>query len=147
MKSVSPPGIEESILSVSQKTIVSTSHNPKVPRSLILHKSWARFIAGGMFKPLVPSESRQVFSLGGMIAVLFTSPLDVVGTRLQPEFYRSQRGANQPESFLSPLSSLRHVRETFQILFSIQQVEGWRSLFKGLGPNLVGVVPAGAIKF
>ena len=44
-------------------------------------------------------------------------------------------------------SSFLHIRETFQILFSISRVEGWRAYFKGLGPSLVGVVPARAINF
>lgn len=43
--------------------------------------------------------------------------------------------------------SFPNFRETFQILFSIPRVEGWRALFKGLGPTLTGVVPASAIKF
>jgi hypothetical protein len=29
----------------------------------------------------------------------------------------------------------------------VQRVEGWRALFKGLGPNLVGVIPARSIHF
>jgi solute carrier family 25 protein 33/36 len=29
----------------------------------------------------------------------------------------------------------------------VQRIEGWRALFKGLGPNLSGVVPARAINF
>ena len=44
-------------------------------------------------------------------------------------------------------SAALHVRETFHILFSIHRVEGWRALFKGVGPNLTGVVPARAINF
>jgi solute carrier family 25 protein 33/36 len=39
------------------------------------------------------------------------------------------------------------VRETFQILFTIPRVEGWRALFKGLGANLVAIVPARGIHF
>ena len=53
-----------------------------------------------------------------------------------------------PHATLSPArSALLHFRETFQILFSVHKVEGWRALFKGLGPNLVGVVPARSINF
>lgn len=40
-----------------------------------------------------------------------------------------------------------HFGETLQILRSIHVHEGWRALFKGLGPNLIGVVPARAINF
>ena len=39
------------------------------------------------------------------------------------------------------------MRETFQILYEVPRAEGWRALFKGLGPNLIGVVPARAINF
>jgi solute carrier family 25, member 33/36 len=39
------------------------------------------------------------------------------------------------------------VRETFQILFAIPRVEGYRALFKGLGANLVAIVPARGIHF
>jgi solute carrier family 25 protein 33/36 len=44
-------------------------------------------------------------------------------------------------------SSLLHIRETGEILWQVPKVEGWRALFKGLGPNLIGVVPARAINF
>jgi solute carrier family 25 protein 33/36 len=37
--------------------------------------------------------------------------------------------------------------ETGQILASVYRLEGPRALFKGLGPNLVGVVPARSINF
>jgi solute carrier family 25 protein 33/36 len=44
-------------------------------------------------------------------------------------------------------SSLLHIRETGEILLQVPKVEGWRALFRGLGPNLIGVVPARAINF
>ncbi|KAB8217868.1 mitochondrial carrier domain-containing protein [Aspergillus novoparasiticus] len=103
-------------------------------------KPFAHFVAGG---------------LGGMTAATLTSPLDVLKTRLQSDFYQAQlrslRAAHPlpPSSSLSslPRSALMHFNETFQILRSIHVHEGWRALFKGLGPNLIGVVPARAINF
>ncbi|KAI9655816.1 MAG: hypothetical protein M1821_005251 [Bathelium mastoideum] len=104
-----------------------------------LGKSWAHFVAGG---------------LGGMMASTITSPLDVLRTRLQSDFYQSQLAASRVArgiphlSQLSPArSAIMHITETFQILFAIPRQEGWRALFKGLGPNLVAVIPAQATKF
>lgn len=92
--------------------------------------------------------------MGGMTSATLTSPLDVLKTRLQSDFYQSQiaatrraRGVAPPSTLSVPRSALLHFRETFQILFSIHRIEGWRALFKGLGPNLIGVVPARAINF
>lgn len=49
---------------------------------------------------------------------------------------------------LGPLRSITyHTAETVQILRDVHRLEGTRALFKGLGPNLVGVVPARAINF
>ncbi|OBT51530.1 hypothetical protein VE04_06881 [Pseudogymnoascus sp. 24MN13] len=51
-------------------------------------------------------------------------------------------------NFLSALlGSSRPTLRSPKILFSVHKVEGWRALFKGLGPNLVGVVPARSIDF
>lgn len=95
-----------------------------------------------------------VASLGGTISATLTCPLDVLKTRLQSDFYQSQliasrsaKGILAPAALSIPRSALLHFSETFQILFSIHRIEGWRALFKGLGPNLIGVVPARAINF
>ncbi|KAI9266382.1 mitochondrial carrier domain-containing protein [Helicostylum pulchrum] len=40
-----------------------------------------------------------------------------------------------------------HFLETGRLLARINQVEGFRGYFKGLGPNLVGVIPARSINF
>lgn len=102
-------------------------------------RPWAHFVAGG---------------LGGMTAATLTSPLDVLKTRLQSTFYQSQLAASRsakgilsPANLSLPRAAVLHISETMQILAQIPRVEGWRALFKGLGPNLVGVVPARAINF
>jgi solute carrier family 25 protein 33/36 len=88
------------------------------------------------------------------VAATATAPLDVLRTRLQSDYYQAQlqatrlaRGIANPESLPFMRASLLHIRETFQILFTIPRVEGWRGLFKGLGPNLIAIVPARGIHF
>ncbi|KAI8063545.1 mitochondrial carrier domain-containing protein [Gongronella butleri] len=88
-------------------------------------------------------------SVGGMIGAVCTSPLDVVKTRLQSTFYQQRLPA--PPVSTTALTQTRHLWshfvETSRLLVSIKEVEGVAGYFKGLGPNLVGVVPARSINF
>ncbi|KAI8675449.1 hypothetical protein NCS57_00446100 [Fusarium keratoplasticum] len=107
-------------------------------KALPFAKSWVHMLAGGV---------------GGMTAAAMTAPLDVLKTRLQSDFYQAQiRAAREAQGQaigrLNPArAALYHLNDTLQILGSVYRTEGWRALFKGLGPNLVGVVPARAINF
>ncbi|KAF7546646.1 hypothetical protein G7Z17_g8285 [Cylindrodendrum hubeiense] len=107
-------------------------------KALPFAKSWVHMVAG---------------AVGGMTAATLTAPLDVLKTRLQSDFYQAQiRVTRQAQmQALGPLNPARaalyHLNDTLQILGSVYKTEGWRALFKGLGPNLVGVIPARSINF
>ncbi|OHE90232.1 hypothetical protein CORC01_14470, partial [Colletotrichum orchidophilum] len=55
--------------------------------------------------------------------------------------------AGQPSRSRLYRTILGDVFETFDILRTIRNNEGWRGLFRGIGPSLAGVVPATTIKF
>ncbi|KAK4222355.1 mitochondrial carrier domain-containing protein [Podospora fimiseda] len=100
-------------------------------------KPWAHFVAG---------------AVGGMTAATLTAPLDVLKTRLQSDFYQAQLKASRASlagaTSMNPLrAGIYHLNETLAILSAVYRVEGPRALFKGLGPNLIGVIPARSINF
>ncbi|ORX53208.1 mitochondrial carrier [Hesseltinella vesiculosa] len=95
------------------------------------NRAYVHFIAGGV---------------GGMIGAICTSPLDVVKTRLQSTFYKQKLPATAITT-THPRYLLGHFVDTTRLLVRIKQVEGMAGYFKGLGPNLVGVIPARSINF
>lgn len=99
-------------------------------------KPWVHFVAGG---------------IGGMAGAVVTCPFDVVKTRLQSDVfqaaYKSHAKSIGPNQANVIAQGVRHFKETFGIISNVYRNEGFRSLFKGLGPNLVGVIPARSINF
>lgn len=97
-----------------------------LPTPIPTVKPWVHFVAGG---------------LGGMCGAIFTCPFDVVKTRLQSSVYQNMYKSNSNKSVFN------HFKETCLILNNVYKMEGTRSLFKGLGPSLIGVIPARSINF
>ncbi|KAI0765641.1 mitochondrial carrier [Trametes elegans] len=101
-------------------------------------KSWHHLVAGGV---------------GGMCGAIVTSPFDVVKTRLQSDLFKEKvatvsLSGNGVAAMTAPRRNLLwHFVETGHILRDIYREESPRALFKGLGPTLVGVVPARSINF
>lgn len=102
--------------------------------------------------------------LGGTAGAIATCPLEVVKTRLQSSvanFNFSQTALSHqkyqfcactPRDFhcserIVPLTSEKRSFGIWRCLRHIVETEGTRALFKGLGPNLVGVAPSRAIYF
>ncbi|KAE8604343.1 hypothetical protein XENTR_v10014678 [Xenopus tropicalis] len=86
---------------------------------------------------------------GGTVGAILTCPLEVVKTRLQSSsvtLYISEVHLNTVNG-----ASVNRVARVspgpLHCLKVILQKEGPRSLFRGLGPNLVGVAPSRAIYF
>ncbi|KLO13297.1 mitochondrial carrier protein RIM2 [Schizopora paradoxa] len=110
----------------------------------------------------LPAKSYKHFvggALGGMCGAIVTSPFDVVKTRLQSDLFRAKHanygvagvaeGASGSAVLLPrrPVGLLYNFVETGHILRDIYQHESPMALFKGLGPTLVGVIPARSINF
>ncbi|PPQ80719.1 hypothetical protein CVT25_001839 [Psilocybe cyanescens] len=100
---------------------------------------WLHFVAGG---------------LGGMCGAIVTSPFDVVKTRLQSDLFRQKHpaigmvgGAGGVIMGAPRPNLLYNFVETGYIIRDIYREESFRALFKGLGPTLVGVIPARSINF
>ncbi|KAJ7132210.1 mitochondrial carrier [Mycena epipterygia] len=89
-----------------------------------------------------------------MCGAIVTSPFDVVKTRLQSSLFREKHstmtmaGVNGAGAYTAPRSNvLYNFVETGHILRDIYREESPRALFRGLGPTLVGVIPARSINF
>uniref|UniRef100_A0A3B4A4S8 Solute carrier family 25 member 33 n=1 Tax=Periophthalmus magnuspinnatus TaxID=409849 RepID=A0A3B4A4S8_9GOBI len=85
----------------------------------------------------------------GTVGAIVTCPLEVLKTRLQSSGL-TLRPVYQVQLSGTGAGVIRPGTVTpglLQVLRSILQKEGPRSLFRGLGPNLVGVAPSRAIYF
>ena len=67
--------------------------------------------------------------VGGMLGVLFATPFDVVKSRMQNQL------ADSAVVYRYTLPSLAHILRT----------EGFRALYKGIGPRIVRLGPGGGI--
>jgi solute carrier family 25 protein 33/36 len=88
-------------------------------------RPWLHFIAGGV---------------SGTVGAVLTCPLEVVKTRMQSSFYRTNIVTSVSHAHRRTL--LSPFIDTLLILRSVYYQEGVGALFKGLGPNLVGVIPS-----
>ncbi|TIA19340.1 carrier protein Rim2p/Mrs12p [Aureobasidium pullulans] len=91
-----------------------------------------------------------VYRAGGIATAIATAPLDVLRTRLQSNLYshlrqRSAATATSQASFARVWFD--RAKTTSQNLISTQKLQGWRGLYTGLGPSILGIAPATAIKF
>jgi solute carrier family 25, member 33/36 len=91
-----------------------------------------------------PSFSKNFVAggLAGTIGAALTCPLEVVKTRLQSSLYQKEIVRGNIVSYTT-----RHIFGVVEALVTIKRTEGIRALWKGLGPNLIGVVPARSIYF
>ncbi|ERS98226.1 solute carrier family 25, member 33/36 [Sporothrix schenckii 1099-18] len=129
-----PPGtshVEKGAMAQQQQELQQQGHGVAVKNA----KSWSHIVAG---------------AVGSLAAATATAPFDVIRTRLQSDFYQKQLRASQiarPASRNPIVAVSKHLGETMQIFVTVKRVEGWRALFKGLGPTLVGTMPAKSINF
>ncbi|KAF8141370.1 mitochondrial carrier protein RIM2 [Boletus edulis] len=118
--------------------LTATTSSSSSSSNFLPAKSWQHFVAGG---------------LGGMCGAIVTSPFDVVKTRLQSSLFREKHASvgivGGGVATLPHRSGglLWNFVETGHILRDIYRDESPRALFRGLGPTLVGVIPARSINF
>ncbi|KAG8966086.1 hypothetical protein FRB90_011019, partial [Tulasnella sp. 427] len=135
--------------SPSASTSASAQASSSSSSSASRAQPWKHLVAGG---------------LGGMGGAIVTAPLDVVKTRLQSSIFHHEMVVQQKVG-TAPLAAgvngtataevvlkrsgglLWNFVETGYILKDIAKHEGTSALFKGLGPSLVGVIPARSINF
>lgn len=91
--------------------------------------------------------------IGGTVGAITTCPLEVVKTRLQSSVVSLDAIEKQPyllSQSVEEKSLRRPVRHRFFIYRFIRHIvetEGPKALFKGLGPNLIGVAPSRSVWF
>ena len=92
----------------------------------------------------------SMYRAGGIATAIATAPLDVLRTRLQSNLYTHLRQSSAATT--TPQASLvktwfERARVTSRNVIATQKLQGWRGLYTGLGPSILGVAPATAVKF
>ncbi|KAI6175660.1 hypothetical protein M3Y97_00714300 [Aphelenchoides bicaudatus] len=87
-------------------------------------------------------------ALGGTTGTCLTCPLEVVKTRMQSSNYGTSRNAAYAFAFYTKISiTFSPPNCLFSFFKQIIRLEGFKAMYKGLLPNLVGVAPSKAIYF
>lgn len=89
-----------------------------------------------------------IYRVGGITTAIATAPLDVLRTRFQSNLYshpwQSSAVVTTPQTS-SVKAWLERVKITSRGVIMLQKVQGWRGLYTGLGPSILGAVPATAV--
>uniref|UniRef100_A0AAY5EVQ1 Solute carrier family 25 member 36 n=1 Tax=Electrophorus electricus TaxID=8005 RepID=A0AAY5EVQ1_ELEEL len=92
-------------------------------------------------------RSVHLAECGGTVGAILTCPLEVVKTRLQSSAVQVYLSSVQISTVNGASVARMAPPGPLHCLKLILEKEGPRSLFRGLGPNLVGVAPSRAIYF
>jgi hypothetical protein len=87
---------------------------------------------------IAPAKRAACGALAGVCAVLTTYPLDLVKTRLTVQ--KEGKGADG-------VVYKKTYNGTWDCLTKVSREEGFSSLFKGLSPTIIGVIPFEAVQF
>ncbi|EGG10494.1 uncharacterized protein MELLADRAFT_103103 [Melampsora larici-populina 98AG31] len=123
---------------ISSTSSTSSQPKPLIPEPKPKPPGWVHFLAGG---------------LGGMCGATVTAPFDLIKTRLQSSMYHHHQTTSNHHHIksLEPRRNfekvLYHFKDTGRMIREIQRTEGFRALFRGLGPTLAGAIPARSINF
>lgn len=83
--------------------------------------------------------------IGGTVGAITTCPLEVVKTRLQSSVVSLDPPEKQTCVSPSGTAMLRNRFFIYRSIRHIVETEGTKALFKGLGPNLIGVAPSRSV--
>ena len=87
----------------------------------------------------------RLLRIGGTVGAITTCPLEVVKTRLQSSVVSLDPVEKQTCVSSSSSGLMRNRFFIYRFIRHIVETEGTKALFKGLGPNLIGVAPSRSV--
>jgi Mitochondrial carrier protein len=129
--------LDKSTLSSSAETTIENLKQLPAVRKIIqpptITPFYVHFLAGG---------------ISGTIGAMLTCPLEVVKTRFQSSYYRSESPRLGVSLSSNPLRMISfHINGTLQAVRQVYLQEGLLALWKGIGATVIGVMPSRAIYF